>query len=85
MLARQVGAKVRIVDMGVQSDLGHLPNLIVQKVGLGTKNFAEGPAMSQDEAVQSIEIGIPACSGCLCGRNSSSRAWGNGHWEYDRQ
>ncbi|MEE8124610.1 MAG: nicotinate-nucleotide--dimethylbenzimidazole phosphoribosyltransferase [Nitrospirales bacterium] len=58
VLARQVGAKVRIVDMGVQSDLGYLPNLIVQKVGLGTKNFAEGPAMSQDEAVQSIEIGI---------------------------
>lgn len=58
VLARQVGATVRVVDMGVQSHLGHLPGLIVHKVGMGTKNFLKGPAMSREEAVQSIEIGI---------------------------
>ena len=58
VLARQVGAKVRVVDMGVRTDFGHLPGLIVRKVGMGTKNFLEGPAMSREEAVQSIEIGI---------------------------
>ncbi len=58
VLAKQVGAGVRVVDMGVQCDLGHLPGLIVHKVGMGTKNFLKGPAMSREEAVQSIEIGI---------------------------
>jgi nicotinate-nucleotide--dimethylbenzimidazole phosphoribosyltransferase len=58
ILARQVGAAVSIVDMGVQTDLGNLPGLIVHKVGMGTKNFLEGPAMSREEAIQSIEIGI---------------------------
>ena len=58
VLARQVGAGVRVVDMGVQGDLGHLPGLIVHKIGMGTKNFLKGPAMSREEAVQSIEIGI---------------------------
>jgi nicotinate-nucleotide--dimethylbenzimidazole phosphoribosyltransferase len=58
VLARQVGARVRVVDMGVQSDLGNLPGLIVHKVGMGTKNFLKGPAMSREEAVQSIESGI---------------------------
>jgi nicotinate-nucleotide--dimethylbenzimidazole phosphoribosyltransferase len=58
VLARQVGATVRVVDMGVQRDLGDLPGLIVHKVGMGTNNFLEGPAMTREEAVQSIEIGI---------------------------
>ncbi len=57
-LARQVDAEVRIVDLGIASDLGHPPGLIVKKVGLGTKNFTLGPAMSPEEARQSIETGI---------------------------
>ncbi len=58
VLAKQVGAKVRVVDMGVESDLGNLPSLLVYKIGLGTKNFVTGPAMSYEEALQSIGVGI---------------------------
>lgn len=58
VLARQVGAKVRIVDMGVETDLGNHPGLLVHKIGYGTNNFVEGPAMSQEQALQSIEVGI---------------------------
>jgi nicotinate-nucleotide--dimethylbenzimidazole phosphoribosyltransferase len=58
VLAKQVGAQVRVVDMGVESDLGHLPGLLDHKIGLGTNNFAEGPAMSYEQALQSIEVGI---------------------------
>ena len=58
VLASQVGAKVRVVDMGVETDLGNHSGLLVHKIGLGTKNFAEGPAMSQEQALQSIEVGI---------------------------
>jgi len=58
VLARQMGAEVRIVDLGVASDLGDLPSLIVRRLGWGTKNFFHGPAMSREEAIQSVETGI---------------------------
>jgi nicotinate-nucleotide--dimethylbenzimidazole phosphoribosyltransferase len=57
-LAQQVGARVRVVDMGVESDLGNLHGLLDHKIGLGTNNFVEGPAMSHEQALQSIEVGI---------------------------
>ena len=58
VLGRYVGADVRVVDLGVDADLGQPNGLIVRKIGLGTKNFAVGPAMSREEALQSIEAGI---------------------------
>ena len=58
VLAQEIGADVRVIDMGVASDLGHPPGLIVKKIGMGTQNFVLGPAMSRDEARQSIETGI---------------------------
>ncbi|GJL70175.1 MAG: nicotinate-nucleotide--dimethylbenzimidazole phosphoribosyltransferase [Nitrospirales bacterium] len=58
VLARQIGARVRIVDMGVQEDMGASSGLWVRKIGLGTGNFCEGPAMSREQAVQSVEDGI---------------------------
>ena len=58
VLGRYVGADVKVVDLGVEADLGQPSGLIARKVGLGTKNFAVGPAMSREEALQSIETGI---------------------------
>lgn len=58
VLARQIGAQVRVVDMGVQEDMGASPGLWVRKIGLGTRNMCEGPAMSREQAVQSVEEGI---------------------------
>ena len=58
VLARQIGARVRVVDMGVQEDMGAPPGLWVRKIGLGTRNMCEGPAMSREQAVQSVEEGI---------------------------
>jgi nicotinate-nucleotide--dimethylbenzimidazole phosphoribosyltransferase len=58
VLAKQVGAQVRVVDMGVESDLGNLPGLIDHKIGWGSNNFVEGPAMTHEQALQSIEVGI---------------------------
>ena len=62
VLAKQVGAQVCVVDMGVQSDLGHLPGLFNRKIALGTKNFTQGPAMSYEQALQSVEVGIRLAS-----------------------
>ena len=58
VLASQVGAQVRVVDMGVESDLGNLPGLLSRKIGCGTNNFADGPAMSHEQATHSVEVGI---------------------------
>ena len=57
VLARHVGARVVVVDMGVASDLQPRPGLIVRKIGYGTANIARGPAMSREAAVQAIMAG----------------------------
>ncbi|MCD4782058.1 MAG: nicotinate-nucleotide--dimethylbenzimidazole phosphoribosyltransferase [Candidatus Omnitrophica bacterium] len=58
VLARHVGARVVVVDMGVDADFAPEPNLILKKVAYGTKNFIHEAAMTRDEAFQSIENGI---------------------------
>jgi len=58
VLARQVGAKVIVADLGVASTLERHPELKDKKVAMGTHNMAEGPAMSRQEAIRSIEAGM---------------------------
>ena len=59
VLARQAGAKVTIVDIGVDADLSSCGDRILhRKIRRGTANFAAGPAMSREEAVRSLETGI---------------------------
>ncbi len=58
VLARHVGARVVVVDMGVNHDFGKKKGLIDAKVVKGTRNFAKGPAMTRGEAVKSLEAGI---------------------------
>jgi nicotinate-nucleotide--dimethylbenzimidazole phosphoribosyltransferase len=58
VLACHVGARVVVVDMGVATDLEPHPQLLTKKVAYGTKNMAQGPAMSREEAIQSIKAGI---------------------------
>ncbi|RMH04269.1 MAG: nicotinate-nucleotide--dimethylbenzimidazole phosphoribosyltransferase [Nitrospirae bacterium] len=58
VLARHVGAQVRVVDIGVAEDLGRPEGLVVRKIGYGTKNMARGPAMTCEEAIKAVETGI---------------------------
>ncbi|WP_447974023.1 nicotinate-nucleotide--dimethylbenzimidazole phosphoribosyltransferase [Nitrospira sp. Kam-Ns4a] len=58
VLASHVGAAVRVVDIGVAAELGPLPGLLARKVALGTKSFLHEPAMSRDQAVQALEVGV---------------------------
>jgi len=57
VLARHGGARVVITDMGVASDLPAHPDLRVKKIAYGTGNIAKGPAMSANQAVQSLLAG----------------------------
>ena len=58
VLARQAGARVVVVDMGVKSELPPLPEIRSCRIGAGTRNFTREPAMSRAEAVQALEAGI---------------------------
>ncbi len=54
VLARHVGARVVVVDMGVAADLEPHPELVDRKVARGTNNIARGPAMTREQAEQAI-------------------------------
>ncbi|MBI2487774.1 MAG: nicotinate-nucleotide--dimethylbenzimidazole phosphoribosyltransferase [Deltaproteobacteria bacterium] len=57
-LARHAGADVFIVDMGVDWYFEKTEGLITRKIKAGTKNLAKEPAMTNGEAIRSIEAGI---------------------------
>ena len=58
VLARQTGAHVLVVDMGVNTSLEEVVGVRHHSLGRGTANFAAGPAMSRDVALRGVEIGI---------------------------
>jgi nicotinate-nucleotide--dimethylbenzimidazole phosphoribosyltransferase len=58
VLARHIGARVVVVDMGVASDVPAGDVLVVRKIALGTANMSRGPAMGRDQAVESILKGV---------------------------
>jgi len=62
VIARQVGARVIVVDMGIATELTPGPQLISRKIDSGTRNMALGPAMTAEQAVKSIETGIELVS-----------------------
>jgi len=58
VLARHIGGRVVIADLGVASALEAHPDLKIKKVASGTRNMARGAAMSREEAIRCIEAGI---------------------------
>ena len=58
VLASHVGAEVRVVDIGVAHEFGQLPGLIHRKVAHGTKNFLREPAMTREQAIYAVEVGV---------------------------
>ncbi len=59
VLARQAGASMIIVDIGVASDFDpSLPGLLHRKIARGTRNMAKGPAMTRNEAKQALVCGM---------------------------
>jgi len=58
VLAGQIGARVIVVDMGVKGGFQPLPGLLCKMIDFGTKNMAQGPAMTRQQAIDAIEAGI---------------------------
>jgi nicotinate-nucleotide--dimethylbenzimidazole phosphoribosyltransferase len=57
VLARQAGAEVVVVDLGVKAPVD-LPGVRAARIGPGTGNLAREPAMSRAQAVAALEVGI---------------------------
>jgi nicotinate-nucleotide--dimethylbenzimidazole phosphoribosyltransferase len=58
VLARHVGARITIVDMGVAADMESHPALVVKKIAYGTANMTRGPAMTREQAEGAILAGV---------------------------
>ncbi|MBI1794466.1 MAG: nicotinate-nucleotide--dimethylbenzimidazole phosphoribosyltransferase [Chloroflexi bacterium] len=59
VLARHVGARVVVVDMGAASEIQDASGKLVRRrAGSGTANMAKGPAMTREQATESIRSGI---------------------------
>ena len=58
VLARLHHAELTIVDVGVDADFGALPRLLQRKVRSGTRNMLYEPAMTEDEMLGALHIGL---------------------------
>lgn len=58
VLARHVGARVIVVDVGVDHDFEPMDGLEIKKVRRGTRNMTKGPAMTREEAEQAVLSGV---------------------------
>jgi nicotinate-nucleotide--dimethylbenzimidazole phosphoribosyltransferase len=57
-LARAGDIDLKVVDVGVANPLPAAEGLISLRVAAGTQNFCTGPAMTHDEALAAIGVGI---------------------------
>ncbi|MDK2565008.1 nicotinate-nucleotide--dimethylbenzimidazole phosphoribosyltransferase [Romboutsia sedimentorum] len=63
-LSKFVGADVVAVDVGINCD-HKLDGVLDYKIRKGTSNMAKGPAMSREEAIKCLEIGIEVAEDCI--------------------
>jgi len=57
VLCKQVNADVKVVDVGICRDI-YCEGLITEKIKMGTSNISKGPAMTKEEAINAIEVGM---------------------------
>ena len=71
VFAKFAYSELYVVDVGVDADISDLPGIVDRKISRGTKNIAEGPAMTFMQAIQSIRVGKKLAeeaiaAGCNC-------------------
>jgi nicotinate-nucleotide--dimethylbenzimidazole phosphoribosyltransferase len=66
VLARQMGARLTVVDAGVDADLAHPSNaharFVAGKIARGTGDLSLGPAMTSEQAAASLALGARVAS-----------------------
>ncbi|MEU7296771.1 nicotinate-nucleotide--dimethylbenzimidazole phosphoribosyltransferase [Streptomyces exfoliatus] len=69
--ANQVGAEVCVIDVGVASELPATPGLLPRKVRPGTGDFTTGLAMTREEVLAAIEVGIETARDLVAAGNKA--------------
>ncbi|SOB85065.1 nicotinate-nucleotide--dimethylbenzimidazole phosphoribosyltransferase [Streptomyces sp. 1331.2] len=75
--AKQIGTEVCVVDVGVAAELpdavqqGRATGLLPRKVRPGTGDMTQGPAMTREEALQAIEVGIETARDLVAAGNKA--------------
>ncbi|QXE39496.1 nicotinate-nucleotide--dimethylbenzimidazole phosphoribosyltransferase [Streptomyces sp. GMY02] len=69
--ATQVGAEVCVIDVGVAGELPATPGLLPRKVRAGTADFTTGPALSREEVLAAIEVGIETARDLVAAGNKA--------------
>ncbi len=62
-MARAAGADILPVDIGINREK-EIEGLIQRNIAHGTRNFRKEPAMSEEDALKAIEIGIALVADC---------------------
>jgi nicotinate-nucleotide--dimethylbenzimidazole phosphoribosyltransferase len=60
VLARRFGYALKVIDVGVKIDTSATPldGVTYRRIGAGTANFAQTPAMTAAETTRALEVGI---------------------------
>lgn len=58
VLSRHCNAKLIVVDVGVAAELTRHDGLILRKVAWGTRDISSEPAMTHEQALEAINVGI---------------------------
>lgn len=71
VFAKFAYSELYVVDVGVDADISSLPGLVDRKFSRGTKNIAQEPAMTIEDAMQAVRIGKKLAeeaikAGCNC-------------------
>jgi len=67
VLARQIGASVTVVDVGVATDIADAAGVLDRRVRRGTADLTVGPAMSEDEARAALDVGAGIAADLVAG------------------
>lgn len=60
VLARELGAALEVVDVGVVEDPGPLPGVVSRRIAPGSRNLCREPALSPAELSQALDAGREA-------------------------
>ncbi|MFF2776810.1 nicotinate-nucleotide--dimethylbenzimidazole phosphoribosyltransferase [Streptomyces sp. NPDC058052] len=69
--ANQVGAEVCVIDVGVASELPATPGLLPRKVRAGSGDFTTGLAMTREETIAALEVGIETARDLVAAGNKA--------------
>jgi len=65
VLSKFSGSDITVVDVGIDADLNN-PKVINKKIAYGTMNMMKGPAMTREQTIKAIEVGIETVDGLVC-------------------